>query len=733
MATLVLTAVGAAIGGPLGGAIGAAIGKQVDNALFAPKPREGARLKELDIQVSSYGSQIPACFGKMRVAGTVFWATDLVERRAKSGGGKGRPSTVNFSYSVSIAVALSSRPILRVGRIWADGNLIRGSAGDLKVDTQLRVYTGHGDQKLDPLMASAEEMQHCPAYSGIAYAMFEDLQLADFGNRIPSLTFELFERDTAVPVAEIFYEATGGLVAGESQQSVDGFAMSGPTAREPLALLNESFAMECRTRGRDLLVGEVPQLHRYPHLVDPAVSENSTRFDSLRETIEPASRVPHVMTLRYYDSERDFQTSLQRSFRGASSAIEYSIELPAVLDTATAKRIIEGRLLDIQNQRRNWRGDVALSKERYYPGDYFVDANGGTWQIVQIEHRFGSAEIMARAVRSSANLPEFVVTPGRTVSSPDLPIGKTRIVALELPVIGLTDPAKPIVAVFAAGTGAGWRRAALSLGANSAQIDLGATAHSAIIGSSLEPLTSHEPHLVDERRGLRVQVLNSGMDIANRTGSPLDIDAPLFWLSGEFIRYGNCEDLGSGVYRFSRLLRGCFGSDDNVVLHPVSAPFVLIESESARILDERLFGVGDTIQVEALGLGDEEPAKSSMQVHALATTPFAPVHGGMRRTADGGLTVRWIRRARIDNGWKDGIDQMMPEERERYRVSLFADDNLVSENFAEQPELTLSGSQWSEMGLDDSVSIRAEIRQLGRYAVSAPLTIHLPAGSRSTF
>jgi hypothetical protein len=98
MATLVLTAVGSAIGGPLGGAIGGAIGRQIDAEIFAPPARQGSRLKELAVQTSSYGTQIPAILGVMRVAGTVIWSTDLIEERTKSGGGKGRPSTVNYSY-----------------------------------------------------------------------------------------------------------------------------------------------------------------------------------------------------------------------------------------------------------------------------------------------------------------------------------------------------------------------------------------------------------------------------------------------------------------------------------------------------------------------------------------------------------------------------------------------------------------------------------------------------------
>lgn len=105
MATLILTAVGTAVGGPIGGALGSILGQQLDRGLFAPKARQGPRLGELAVQTSSYGAALPKLFGRMRVAGSVIWATDLIERRATSGG-KGQPKTVNYAYSANFAVAL---------------------------------------------------------------------------------------------------------------------------------------------------------------------------------------------------------------------------------------------------------------------------------------------------------------------------------------------------------------------------------------------------------------------------------------------------------------------------------------------------------------------------------------------------------------------------------------------------------------------------------------------------
>jgi hypothetical protein len=236
MATLVLTAVGTAVGGPIGGAIGAVLGQSIDGALFAPKARQGARLGELAVQTSSYGTAIPKLFGTMRVAGTVIWSTDLIERRSTSGGGKGRPSQVDYSYSASFAVALSARRMREVRRIWADGKLLRGAGGDFKVKTRFRLHDGDEDQPVDPLIAAAEGAG-APAFRGTAYAMFEELELAEFGNRIPSLTFELVADAGPVEIGAIRGGAGAGRGSGRADAGVSGICRE---RREP----------SCRAGGR---------------------------------------------------------------------------------------------------------------------------------------------------------------------------------------------------------------------------------------------------------------------------------------------------------------------------------------------------------------------------------------------------------------------------------------------------------------------------------------------------
>src|SRR5437868_407699 len=231
MATLVLSTVGNALGGPVGGAIGALIGQSIDQQLLGPV-RRGPRLNDLNVQTSSYGTQIPRIYGAMRVAGTVIWATDLVES-SQTSGAKGQPD-VTYSYSVSLAVAVSSRPVAAIKRIWADGKLLRGENGNFKVSTTFRFYDGSEDQQIDSLIASAEGITKTPAYRGLALAIFENLELADFGNRIPFLTFEIMGDSVPPSVGAVMTDASNGLIAADAQQQLGGYAAYGQSIRSAI-------------------------------------------------------------------------------------------------------------------------------------------------------------------------------------------------------------------------------------------------------------------------------------------------------------------------------------------------------------------------------------------------------------------------------------------------------------------------------------------------------------------
>ena len=202
MATLVLSAVGAAVGSGFGGsvlglsgmvigrAVGATLGRVIDQRLMGGGSQviEHGRIDRLRLTGASEGAPVPRVWGRVRLGGQVIWASAFRETvTTRGGGGKivRRPRVREFSYSVSLAVALCEGPILGVGRIWADGQELAPS------DLNLRLYHGGEDQLPDPLIEALEGAGRVPAYRGVAYLVIEDLELGEFGNRVPQLSFEV--------------------------------------------------------------------------------------------------------------------------------------------------------------------------------------------------------------------------------------------------------------------------------------------------------------------------------------------------------------------------------------------------------------------------------------------------------------------------------------------------------------------------------------------------------------
>jgi hypothetical protein len=201
MARLVLGAVGAGIGGFMGGSIGASIGWSVGAALggLVDPPdaikQQGPRLGDLKLQASSYGAPIPVVYGAVRVAGNVIWASEIRETATTtSEGGKGGPEveTTTYTYAVDVAISIGEGELVGVSRMWANNQLVANfSTTNTDIAESVVFYSGTETQLPDPTMEAALGVGRVPAYRGQAYIVFENLQLADYGNRVPNFEFEI--------------------------------------------------------------------------------------------------------------------------------------------------------------------------------------------------------------------------------------------------------------------------------------------------------------------------------------------------------------------------------------------------------------------------------------------------------------------------------------------------------------------------------------------------------------
>lgn len=158
----------------------------VRRALLPGRRIEGRRLDSLRLTGVEEGTPVPEIFGRVRAAGQLIWAARLREQADSSRpAGKGGPRVTNYRYSLSFAIGLCEGEIARIGRVFANGEPLRLG------DYAHRTHPGTLDQDPDPLIEAIEGVDMTPAYRGLAYIVFEDFPLDDFGDRLPNLEFEI--------------------------------------------------------------------------------------------------------------------------------------------------------------------------------------------------------------------------------------------------------------------------------------------------------------------------------------------------------------------------------------------------------------------------------------------------------------------------------------------------------------------------------------------------------------
>lgn len=705
LATLVLSTVGNVLGGPVGGAIGALIGQSFDQQLLAPA-RRGPRLGDLTVQSSSYGTQIPRIYGTMRVAGSVIWSTDLVES-SETGGAKGQRD-VAFSYSVSMAVALSSRRMSAIKRIWADGKLLRGEQADFKVDTTFRFYSGDDDQPVDPLIASIEGVANAPAYRGCALAVFENLQLAEYGNRIPFLTFEVVA-DEAPAISDILADASDGTILADGDETVAGYAAYGSSIRAAVEPLVNCFDVQLFDDGSTLraAIAGSPLRIMTDELGSSADDKAAPR---VRREQLPVTAVPGTLKLSYYDPQRDYQSGEARALAAGRNGSELQQDLPAVLDAAAAKGIAQQMLARRWAERDKLTLRLPPSQMALEPGTLIaVPADPLSWMVdsCTVDAFVTIAEL--RPSRGSAV--SMSADPGRVIDNPDVVAGPLIVALLDVPDVVQSASDEPAILIAAANSTPGWKRQAITVAIGSTTISTQTAARKSDLGTALTTLGHGDPYLIDHVNSVDVELVDADQWLTSCDDEALAAGTNLAALGSELIQFGDVEPLGGGHFRLSRLLRGRAGTEWALAGHLPGESFCLLRSDSVRQVSLPAWALNSSVTASS-----REGSSTSIEFVGERLRPFAPVNLTAVVGTAGDLQLSWTRRSRKGLAWADEVDAPIGETREQYRVTVNGSAS-TAEFTCEAPGMTIAGSARSVVGPG---SATVEVRQIGDWAASRP-------------
>lgn len=672
MATLALTAVGTAIGGPIGGAIGGLLGRTLDGQIFGTGSRQGPRLEELAVSTSSYGSPIPQQFGTMRSTGSIIWATDLVES-SETSGGKGQPSVTTYNYTTSFAVALSSRPIQRIGRIWANGNLLRGEDGDLKAPGLIRIHHGYGDQAPDPLISAAEGA-YAPAFRGTAYVVFEDLALADFGNRIPALSFEVIADTEQLTVADIVTSAAPDSQVSADLSGIQGFTNSGGSLNKVLDVLDTAKPLTVDSGAKELSIRTVPLLEEEAVKLPPALASISDEGvinlggNALRR-IERHKAEP--VAVRYYDVERDYQLGLQRPTGRMTLIPEATLDLPAAITPNEARRIASAISLRQASSRVRLQWNLAEIDNRIGPGQLVtVPGINGKWLVTSWEWRETGVELELTPLRAELNQ-TFSGEAGQPSKPKDVLLPQTTLRAFELPWDGTGSANEMRIYAAASSINENWTGAALFNDVDNELVPIAAAAKTQpVSGQLILPKHPGQALILDRSAALEVELDSPHMQFPPSSIEAVANGQARLLVGHEILQYTHAIQIDAQVWRLEGLLRGRGGTEPQTNLVHHAGTLVTLLDGSLTRLPGNLAGNANGSSIVAIGRGDDNPVNATVENRGASLRPMVPVHPRTTVQEDGSILACWTRRARGAWDWLDGVDVPLVEESERYCVGV---------------------------------------------------------------
>ncbi|AGH31357.1 hypothetical protein TVVG_00008 [Tetraselmis viridis virus SI1] len=734
-------AIGGLIGGPLGakvgGFIGSTLGGMVDNRLFGSSQTvEGPRVEDLRVQASTYGGVIPLVYGAQnRMAGNVIWTTGLIETVTEERQGKGGPSvsTVSYSYRLSVAIAFSGREITQVKKLLANGEVIfdAGSSsastftkadGTHAVFETLRIYHGDFTQTPDPTIESYEGVGEVPAYRGTAYIVIEDLQLADFGNRLPNIE-AIIEADTSISVAETAVDIAERcginpleMSTSEITEDLPGFIvqspMTGHQAMQPLGLVYNFDTAEVwgtlRLQRRGLApAGVIEQTDLAAH--DAA----QQRPEAIRWTRATENELPQEAVIRYPDPARDYQPNSQSSRASTGSARNNLSADVAIPITADLARAVSDRMLwDARVGRQEAQGSVTDRWLNLDIGrDYLVKTDQGLERVRVTSRLRGHNGVGRLMLRRDRRETYTGVMPGASPLVPanvvELP-GDTNAVLMDIPILRDEDDDTGFYWAVE-GVEPGWRGMELQRstdgGTSYESVDL--TSREAVLADVSGTPPAGPTTVWDRATVITVtlddqdQVLNSISELAVLNGQNVAWIGNANGQGGEVFQYATATMTAPGVYELTDLLRGRLGTEHAVGTHGAGERFVTLRSGFLRRDDfgasdwnkSRLYRPVSSLQTES------DAATQSFTNTGEGKRPLSMTHPAGTRDGSNNLTLTAVRRSRYRQpGLGNGL-LPLGEAAALYEVDILVGSTVVRTLSNSIPSVEYTAAQQTADGI----------------------------------
>jgi len=365
----------------------------------------GLQTQDIRMSGSSYGNIIPRIWGAYRLPGNIIWSAN--------------PQGQTRSF----AIAICRGPILAIRKIWANNKLIyhvgpgandNTISASNRLSQQMTAYFGTETQEPNLLMSLGAIT---PAYRGIVYIVFQNLNLERWDNRIPNFNFEVIQKGQdsgagyspiPVNVSEIISDLC--LEAGYTHDDFDvtdvhgvvnGFCTTGKSFMDDISSICKIAGISWRQYGKKLVF--FPQNQTNIIVIprqDIGVEEGEN--ETIKIIMTNKNQLPTVIDIEYFDINKGYLTAVQSATRSIDQyENRLTMHTQIATDANVARTMAYRILMQIWNSACEYRFKLGPKWLHLVPGDVLdITTLNGIHHIVQIkEMTIGvdySIEILAR-------------------------------------------------------------------------------------------------------------------------------------------------------------------------------------------------------------------------------------------------------------------------------------------------------------------------------------------------
>ncbi|MGB8623261.1 MAG: glycoside hydrolase/phage tail family protein, partial [Paracoccaceae bacterium] len=501
-------------------------------------------------------------------------------------------------------------------------------------------------------------------------------------------------------VRDVDVSALYGLVRGYAGREIEG-------ARAALQPLMLAFGFDAMERDGRLVFRS--RGGRHSGVVEVAGLAVTDEIDGDLETARaPQAETAGRVRLNFVESDGAYELrAAETIFPDVESRAVSVSELQLALTQAEGRGIVERWLAEARVARDRARFALPLSRMDHGAGDVIeLDTGAGParYRIDRVEQ--GEARLIeAVRVEPDVYVPSDAVEQKVTLSPFVAPVPVYPLF-LDLPLItGSEVEHAPHLAV----TATPWPG---SVSVFSAPQDSGYELNttlpaSSIIGVTETPLFHARAGMWDRGAALRVKVFGGALEAVSTAavlnGANLAAIGDGSAANWELFQFAEATLVAPDTYDLRLRLRGQGGSDALMPdAWPVGSRFVLLNGAPEQIAlapSER--GLARHYRIGPAGRVYDDPSYTHLveAFDGVGLRPLSPCHLRVAPDQAGNLSVRWIRRTRIDGDSWASYDVPLGEARELYLLRVRAgDDTVLREETVDAPEWSYSAADQAADG-----------------------------------